>query len=148
MTMTTVSSLNRSLEKAQIWLKDLQKIGHLRDESQAYSVLRAVLHVLRDRVTPDEGADLGAQLPLVIRGLYYENWKPSRAPASYDELDEFYGRIRGELRGGTDVDPAHAFRSVARLLDQKITAGEMDQIREMMPEAIREIWPERENETA
>ena len=54
--------------------------GELADEAAAYSVLRSVLHQLRDRLTLEEGVDLGAQLPLIVRGLYYDGWRPHRVP--------------------------------------------------------------------
>lgn len=141
MSMTNVSSLNRSIEKTQIWLKELVEIGRLKDESQAYSVLRSVLHALRDRLTADEAAHLAAQLPLLIRGTYYENYKPARAPMSVRKVDDFLARIREETRDATAVEPLHALRAVAVLLHRKISSGEMDKVLQMLPAEIREIWP-------
>lgn len=141
MSMTNVSSLNRSIEKTQIWLKELVEIGHLRDESQAYSVLRSVLHALRDRLTHDEAAHLAAQLPLMVRGTFYENYKPARTPTSVRKADDFLACIREETRDATTVEPLHALRAVAVLLHRKISAGEMDKVLQMLPAEIRELWP-------
>jgi uncharacterized protein (DUF2267 family) len=78
-TTTHVEAIDRSVDKANVWLKDMTtELGGERHE--AYAALRAVLHTLRDRLTVDEAAQLGAQLPLVIRGIYYENWDPSDTP--------------------------------------------------------------------
>jgi uncharacterized protein (DUF2267 family) len=141
MSITTVSSLNRSMEKTQVWLKDLVEIGHLDSEAQGYSILRAVLHALRDHLTVEETADLAAQLPLVLRGTFYETWKPSRVPVAEHSADEFIERIRQETRHSNEVDPVHAFRCVAALLDRKISAGEMADVHHMMPKEIRKLWP-------
>ena len=74
--------IERSAAKASIWLKDVASELGDGDRQYAYRVLRAVLHVLRDRLTIDAAAKLAAPLPTLIRGIYYEDWDPkSRADA-------------------------------------------------------------------
>ncbi len=141
MPLSNVQSLNRSAHKTQLWLKELSERGHLDNEQQAYSVLRAVLHALRDRLTVDETANFAAQLPMIVRGVYYEGWKPSVTPIKYKDRTEFYERIRQELRDKTDVDVAHGTDAVFALLTEKVTAGEMVNLREMMPPDLRLLWP-------
>lgn len=142
MTPTTIDSLNRSLQTTQIWLKTLAEEGHLDDERQAYSALRAVLHALRDRLTVDEGADLAAQLPLVVKGVYYDGWKPSRVPAKYDDRGGFYSRVQEEIPAGSGLDPAHATEAVLSLLADKVTAGEIRDVVVTLPKDLRDLWPE------
>jgi uncharacterized protein (DUF2267 family) len=144
MPLTNVPSLNRSAHKTQVWLKDLSERGHLEDEQQAYSVLRAVLHALRDRLTVDEAANFAAQLPMIVRGVFYEGWKPSVTPIKYKDRAEFYERIRHELRDKANVDVVHGTEAVFGLLTTKITAGEMANVREMMPADLRLLWPDAE----
>ena len=141
MQLSNIPSLNRSVHKTQTWLKELNELGHLDNEQQAYSVLRAVLHALRDRLTIDEAANFAAQLPMIVRGLYYEGWRPSATPKKYKDRSEFYDRIRQELRERSDLDVVHATNAVFGLLSAKITAGEMDNLREMMPADLRLLWP-------
>ncbi|HLT38399.1 MAG TPA: DUF2267 domain-containing protein [Enhygromyxa sp.] len=148
MSPSNVPSLNRSIHKTQLWLKELTDHGHLDNEQQAYSVLRAVLHALRDRLTIDEAANFAAQLPMIIRGVYYEGWRPSAAPIKYKDRSEFYERIRHELRDNAAVDVAHATDGVFALLSAKITAGEMANLREMMPADLRLLWPQQTTQTA
>ena len=78
--MTVPSPVAHGLQTIQEWLKELKDKGELADEAAAYKVLRAVLHQLRDRLTFEEAVDLGAQLPIIIRGLYYEGWRGHRVP--------------------------------------------------------------------
>jgi uncharacterized protein (DUF2267 family) len=66
---TTVEKTNRILkdiEKAYGWPKELR--------NQSYAALSAVLHSLRDRLTVDESDQLAAQLPLLVRGMYFDGW--------------------------------------------------------------------------
>lgn len=68
---------DRTLQKTNLWLGDVMAELDTEDRHQAYSALRATLHALRDRLTVDEAAQLAAQLPLLVRGIYYENWRPA-----------------------------------------------------------------------
>ncbi len=72
--MTLPTTLRHAIQQVQVWHKELRDNGDLADEAAAYSVLRAVLHQLRDRLTPEEAVDLAAQLPLIVRGIYFEGW--------------------------------------------------------------------------
>jgi uncharacterized protein (DUF2267 family) len=66
--MTVSAPVSHAVQTLQEWLKELKYKGDLADDAAAYSVLRSVLHQLRDRLTLEEGVDLGAQLPLIVRG--------------------------------------------------------------------------------
>jgi len=67
----------------------LRRSSGTQDKRYAYRALRAVMHAIRDRLTVDETAQLAAQLPELIRGIYYEGWDPSRTPASYHDSKSF-----------------------------------------------------------
>ena len=77
MSVTTIPHIEASVHTANVWLKELAQELGWEDRERVYHALRSVLHALRNRLTVDEAADLGAQLPLLIRGLYYEGWDPS-----------------------------------------------------------------------
>lgn len=140
MSVTNVDSLNRSMETTQIWLKDLKEKGHLDDEGQAYSVLRSVLQTLRDRLPVGEATDLAAQLPTPVRGVFYEGWKPSSTPTGERTVDEFLASVAKHEGDQANVDLLHATRSVFHLLDEKITAGEMDDVKQSLPEELAALW--------
>ena len=42
------------------------------DHRSTYRALRSVLHVLRNRLTPEQAVHLRAQLPLLVRGILYD----------------------------------------------------------------------------
>jgi len=69
---TGLDVFDRTVQAANLWLKELMDALGWDDRYQAYEGLRTTLHALRDRLTLEEMAQLGAQVPLLIRGVYYE----------------------------------------------------------------------------
>jgi uncharacterized protein (DUF2267 family) len=142
MPTTTVSALERTAQKTQAWLEELAIEGKLTDAEQAYSAMRAALHAIRDRLTVDEATDLASELPMMVRGFYYEGWRPSLAPNTERSSEEFLEHVASSLRDNQTIDPAHAVRSVLALLQRKISDGEMADIRQMLPnELVEQFWP-------
>ncbi len=142
MPTTTVSALERTAQKTQAWLEELATEGKFTDAEQAYSAMRAALHAIRDRLTVDEATDLASELPMMVRGFYYEGWRPSLAPNKERSSQEFLEHVASSLRDNQTIDPAHAVRSVLALLQRKISDGEMADIRQMFPnELVEQFWP-------
>ena len=129
-------------QKSHQWLKELEELGPFQTEEQAYSAFRAVLHALRDRLTVTEAAHLASELPMLIRGFYYEGWKPSSVPVSVRDRDGFIAAVRQELRSNVPYDPEQATRAVFALLARKVSAGEIRDVKQMLPEPIRSLWPD------
>jgi uncharacterized protein (DUF2267 family) len=141
MSATSLNVFETTLHKTNIWLDDLMQVLHLQDRHNAYRALRATLHALRDRLTVDEVAQLGAQLPILIRGLYYEGWDPSGKPTRERHKEEFLARIEQELRGADRVDPERVARAVFAVLARRVTAGEIEDVKHILPAEIRGLWP-------
>jgi uncharacterized protein (DUF2267 family) len=80
-----------TLQKTQVWLNDLMFELDWEDRPQkAYLALRTVLHALRDRLTVEEAVQLGAQLPMLVRGFYFEGWT-LREQATRNAQEDFFG---------------------------------------------------------
>ncbi|MEX0887652.1 MAG: DUF2267 domain-containing protein [Phycisphaeraceae bacterium] len=143
MTTHHVAVFDATLQKTHHWLDELVRLGSYDDEAQAYTALRAVLHALRDRLMPDEAVHLGAQLPMLIRGFYYEGWSPSRTPRlDLDDQARFIDHVEHELRSAANIDPHHAVASVFQLLSQHVTHGEIDDVRQQLPQELQRLWPQ------
>jgi len=127
-----------TLHKSSQWLKEIMAEMGWNDRHLAYMALRSALHALRDRLTVAEAVDLGAQLPMLIRGLYYEGWRPVGKPAKWHKA-EFLASVREGLRGFEDADPAEIARVVFRVLGRHVTAGEMKDVSEVLPTDIRTL---------
>lgn len=140
---THVAALDTSVQKTNEWLKELtDELGVDRDT--AYKVLRGYLQTVRDCLDVGEASDLAAQLPVVLRGVYYTGWDPSDAPLSLDR-DEFLSALRE--RAGLreqDPDPDAAASAVTAVLQHKITAGELTDVYAQLRDDVRKVVaPER-----
>ena len=139
MTTTRVDIIDRSVEKAHVWLNDLAEELATEDGHHAYRVLRAFLHALRDHLSVDEAAALAAQLPIFVRGVFYEGWDPSRTPEHARDLDSFLQRIASEARLAGETEASFAASAANRVLSRHISAGEMRSVLRMLPEHLREF---------
>ena len=130
----------RTVETSHKWLLDLMdELGWL-DEHKAHRALNAVLHALRDRLTVNEAVQLGSQLPVLIRGYYYDGWKPSGKPLRERHMDEFLGHIDAAFRD-EQVEADLVVRAVFSLLSNRISQGEIQDIKDILPKELKELWP-------
>jgi len=128
--------LDRSVEKANIWINEVAA-GLEGDRREGYRALRAYLHTLRDRLPADQNAQLAAQLPLLIRGLFWEGWQPSRTPLHYRDPIEFTERVRREAGLIGDTEAWFAVEAVARVLRRHVSDGEIDQVVRALPLSLQ-----------
>jgi uncharacterized protein (DUF2267 family) len=142
--MSKLEILGRSNQTTHIWVKQALDELKWRDERRAFLALRAVLHALRDRLTIEEAVHLGAQLPTLIRGSYYDGWRPKKNPVRDSTRYGFLGEIQAAFAKTHDpqVDSIHIARAIFRLLNKKVSAGEISDVVSTLPEAVRDLWPE------
>ena len=139
MTTARVDIIDRSVEKAHVWIKDMADELGIEDEHRAYRVLRAFLHALRDHLTVDAAANLSAQLPIFVRGLFYEGWQPSRTPEHARDLDGFLTRIAGDAGLAGETEASFAATAASRVLWRHVSAGESDGVLQTLPQPLREL---------
>jgi uncharacterized protein (DUF2267 family) len=141
MSATGLEVLDKTVQTTNIWLDEIMgEIGP--DRQVAWHSLRAVLHALRDRLPLDQAAHLGAQLPIVIRGLYYDQWHPANTPEKERSQDEFIARINDKLRDTRPLDPRDVARAVFRTISNHVSPGQVEKVRQSLPGDIRRLWPE------
>jgi len=133
-----------TLQKTNIWLKEISDQLYWDDHQKAYHGLRAVLHALRDRLPVPEAAHLGAQLPMLVRGFYYDNWKPASTPAKVKTAQEFYDVVKANFATDQNVNPMRLTQVVMKVLAAHLSPGELEKLRGISPPHLREIWPENE----
>jgi len=142
MTTSTIAAFNSTVHTTNHWLNEILDRLNWRDHQKAYHALRAVLHALRDRLPVNHAAALGAQLPLLIRGIYYDNWVPSRTPVKERKKADFLYHIREAFQDDPELDVENVTRSVLRVLAKHISKGEVESIQVTLPHEIRELWSE------
>jgi uncharacterized protein (DUF2267 family) len=139
--MALPTTLSHAVQQTQEWLKELRDKGEFADENAALSVLRAVLHQLRDRLTPEEAVDLAAQLPLIVRGVYFEGWRPRRTPEKMRSKQDFLNGVVSKLRPHA-IAPEAAVCHVFALLTHHCDPGEIADVIAQSPPQLKELWPE------
>lgn len=146
MTPNSVEVLDTTVHKTYEWLRDIAIELGVGNRRYAYLALRGTLHAVRDFLPLDESAQLSAQLPMLVRGIYFEGWNPSATPESDRSVERFLGRVEGALERAQwneeyPIGAEQAARAVLRVLSDRVSGGEMDQVRRVMPERIRDLWP-------
>jgi uncharacterized protein (DUF2267 family) len=138
--VTVPPSIAQTIQKTQEWLKELIDNGDLADRQESLAVLRAVLHHLRDRLTLEEAVDLGAQLPTLIRGIYYEGWQPRKRPTRIRSKQEFVYEV-ADKNFPNAVPSEQAIRDVFALLAHHCDPGEISDVIGQLPGELKELWP-------
>lgn len=140
MSLTGLEVFDETLHKTNTWLKEIaEMLGS--DRHEAYQALRAVLHCLRDRLTTDEAAHLGGQLPMLIRGIYYEAWRPAGKPEKIRSREEFLTWVDTRLPYTALINREDAVRVVFQTLENHVSAGEIGDVVQSLPKEIRALWP-------
>ncbi|HLB06937.1 MAG TPA: DUF2267 domain-containing protein [Alphaproteobacteria bacterium] len=142
MSITGVEAFDSTLHLTNTWLNEVMKGLAWTDRHRAYAALRATLHALRDRLSPDEAAHLGAQLPMLVRGFYFEGWHPAGKPRKERHKDDFLAHIDVAFRNDPDIDAEAVARAVFAVIGKHVSPGEVRDIVGSLPAEIRALWPE------
>ncbi len=140
--MTTgLAVFDTSIQDTNLWLKHIEaRLGHC-ERQEAYAALRAVLHALRDRLPAQAAVNFAAQLPMIIRGLYFEGWTLPEKPARVRTLEEFCDAISALLPPKFRFDPAMSAKAVFTTAAERMSTGETAKVMAQLPEAICGLWP-------
>lgn len=141
--MSGFDVFDRASYKANQWLDELNAELGWDDRYDAYIALRAVLQTLRDVLPPDEVVDLGAQLPMIVRGFYYEGWTGCRPPEMPDDQAAFLERVGDQLSEAfLPADSDGVTRAVFRFLARRVSDGEIYHLAHRLPRPLRGLWPD------
>lgn len=139
MSATGLEVFDRTLQTTNIWLGEIMdRLGP--DRQVAWKVLSTILHKLRDRLPLPLAAHLGAQLPLLVRGVYYDQFEPGRQPSDCDTPEEFTAEVAEWLTDIRPVDPDEAVRAVFATLSRHVSEGQLIKVRQALPRGIRMLW--------
>ena len=143
MTMTGLEVFDKTIHTTNNWIKDILFELNWEDRHRGYLALRACLQSLRDRLTVEEAAHFGAQLPMLIRGFYYEGWKPAGKPEKLKNKDDFLAKLGDYFPDGLNVEPETLARAVFKTLYHRVSVGEIQDIKQLLPPELEELWPRK-----
>lgn len=138
--MAKIRDLDTAVRDTQEWIDDL--VGRLawHDRQRVYLALLAGLHALRDCVGRDQAVHIGAHLPALLRGLYYEGWYPG-GHAQGRSREAFLERIHDGVHRDPAIDPEIVARAVLALVAARLPAGEVENAKTATPTGLHNLWP-------
>tara|TARA_R110000772_G_scaffold11226_8_gene35334 strand:- start:6114 stop:6542 length:429 start_codon:yes stop_codon:yes gene_type:complete len=131
---------DKAIQDANIWVNEVMYELDWDDKHRAYTLLRSTLHVLRDRLQPDECAHLAAQLPTLIRGIYYEGYRPSKSATLIRHKDQFVTAVEEAFADDPNDNPTQTVSAALNIIADHVSEGEMNDIKGSLPEDIRKLW--------
>ena len=141
MSATGLDVFDKTLQTTNIWLDEIMaELGP--DRQLAWHILGAVLRGLRDRLPLGLVAHLGSQLPILVRGTYYDQWTPADKPLELRSLEEFLDHVGQSLRNTRPVNIADAVRVVFRTISNHVTEGQVRKVRDSLPRDLAALWPQ------
>lgn len=140
-TTTGVRNLDNSIDLTNVWLRDILSQLKWQSKESAYQALRGTLHAIRDRLPAEEAVDLASQLPLIIKGMYYDGWTLRDKPEKFKK-EEFARRVHAQFEFDDNVNPAEVIRAVLRVMYRHMGEGEIRDVKFNMPKEIQEWFPE------
>jgi uncharacterized protein (DUF2267 family) len=76
-----------------------------------------------------------------LRGAYYEQWRPATTPVKKRSKADFLARVEQSFRPDPLAQPAQEVTKVFGLLADKISAGEIEDVRRALPADLQDLWP-------
>lgn len=137
MSITGIAGLDHGIHTTNGWIKEVMEAFGTQDRQFAYRVLRAWMHTVRDRLTVEVAAHLAAQMPELLRGVYYDGWSPSHVPHKYTAR-EFIARFAQDAGIAKD-DVSKAAAIVTEVVIDKVAPGAVAQAFGQLPEEVRRL---------
>lgn len=136
-----LESIDRTVQLTHVWINELDELLGWNDKTRSYRLLRTVLQTLRDWLPVNESADFAAQLPTLLRGVYYEHWRPGTTPVKERAKQDFLACIDHAFVGNPLFRTAETATAAFIFLSTKIEAGEIEDVRRALPADLRALWP-------
>lgn len=134
-----MSTFNHAVEKGDTWIRDMMTELRTEDPRLAYHALAASLQTVRDRLGVDEAAQLAAQLPLLVRGLFFENWHPASTPVLARRPEDVITLFERKSGDGHGIDAERALAATFEVLRRHVSRGELDSLAHVLPRSLADL---------
>jgi uncharacterized protein (DUF2267 family) len=141
MSAVGLESIDHTVQLTHRWINELNDQLAWNNKARTYRLLRTILQAVRDWLPVNEASQLAAQLPTLLRGVYYEHWRPAATPVKDRGKPAFLARVNAEFRNDTIADIQETISTVFAFLSSKVDFGEIDDVRNAMPADLRRLWP-------
>lgn len=141
MTTDKLDVIDHSAQMAREWVEDLTGRLGWSSRHNALRLLRVTMHQIRDHLPINEVAQFSAQLPLLVRGMFFEGWVPKRTPLRQRDADVLIASIGETFGDDVDYRGLEDIACVFELLNARISLGEIEDVRSTLPSEIRALWP-------
>ena len=141
MTAQGLEVIDHSVHLTHEWINELAGRLGWSSKRSALRLLRVTLSRIRDHLMPDELAQMSAQLPLMVRGLFFEGWVPKLTPIKERNVEDFVTFIGTQMADAAEYRGRDDIKCVFDLLNARLSRGEVEDVRATLPTAIRDLWP-------
>ncbi len=132
--------IDHTVQLTHEWINELTERLGWTSKRSALHLMRSVLHLIRDRLSHEELAHFSAQLPILVRGMMFEGWTPANPPRTGRNMEAITSEIAESFKEDEEYRGIDDVRYVFDLLNNRISRGEVEDVRANLPEALRELW--------
>ena len=140
-------NFNLYAKEGNTFLKEYSKEMNLGTEKEkAGRIFSAILHALRDIITPQESLQFMAQLPMFLKGVYVNGWALKKEKPKIKRMAEFIDLVRKHDGVAAINDFEYSDEVAERYIDttfiylrRYISLGEMEDIRDVLPKDLKSM---------
>lgn len=136
-----LEAIDHTVHLTHEWINELSERLDWSSKRDSWRMMRVTLHRIRDHLPNDELAQLSAQLPLLVRGFFFEGWMPKHTPIKERHAKDFQDAIHTQMADVQEYRGPEDIASVFALLNNRISRGEVEDVRACLPQEIRALWP-------
>ncbi|MFO8126911.1 DUF2267 domain-containing protein [Yoonia sp.] len=131
----------RTTYEAHEWVNNLAGRTGWQSERDVLRLLRTVLCKIRDHLPVNEMAQFSAQLPLILRGMFFEGWQPKVTPVRERHAADFIADVDDKVGDVIDYQGLSDIKAVFNVINDQISAGEVEDVRACLTQELRDLWP-------
>lgn len=137
----TIHVFERTVHEAHDWVNELSGRLGWTSERDVLRLLRTVLCNIRDHLPVNEMAQFSAQLPIMLRGMYFEGWQPKNTPTKDRHVADFIAAVEDEVGDVLDYLGTEDITAVFKVINARVSRGEVEDVRANLPQALKDMWP-------